>query len=228
MCTFNTDKIYLIWRKGAGSSRHVIGVLYKDENNTFSFKYFDKEILEKAKKDGFLNYPSFPKDNEIHKDVLEVFKRRLPNPTRRDYDDFLDYWCAKEFKNDNFALLGLTGAKLQTDNFEFIAPHYEVPAVFYTEIAGLHHINEEALNVLRELECNNNVNLKTDPDNKFDKNAVKVFYRDQHAGYIKAIHCASISKALKNNLNVKATIKNIIKNGIIKEILLKIEIKGKL
>jgi|GEM_PF-243061 len=227
MCTFNTDKIYLTWRKGAGYLKHIVGVLYKHENNGFYFRYFDKDSLDKAKQDGFLNYPSFPDYEEIYQDALEVFKRRLPNPTRHDYDDFLDYWCAKDYKDDYFALLGLTGAKLQTDNFEVIAPHYEVPAVFYTELAGLHHINEDALLALREWNINENndlMYLNAEPDNQLDDSAVKVFYKDFHVGYIKIIHNYNISKAINENLNTKTTVKNIIKNGMIKEVLLRIEI----
>ena len=225
MCTFDTDKIYLSWRQSAGKRRFIVGELFK-ENNNYIFNYCP-EKLEKAKTEGFDNYPAFPDTNKIYdKDVLNTFTRRLVNPARSDYDKFLKYWCAENYKDNLFAILGLTGAKLQTDNFEFIAPHYEVPAVFRTEIAGLHHTDNALLDELKTVEAYENITLIAEPENKYDSNAVKVLYSGKDLGYIKVIHSDCVFKALQNNLRVNAIIKKIIKNGFIKEILLEVEISS--
>ncbi len=225
MCTFDTDKIYLSWRQSQGKRRFIVGELYKENDNYF-FKYCS-EKLEIAKAEGFDNYPAFPDTSRIYEnDVLNTFSRRLINPARSDYEKFLKYWCAENFKNNNFVILGLTGARLQTDNFEFIAPHYEVPAAFRTELAGLHHTDE---NLLLEIKNTNpteygKITLESEPENKYDSNAVKVLYNGKSLGYIKVIHSESVFNSIQKGFKAEAEIKNIIKNGFIKEILLEVRI----
>jgi len=226
MCTFNTDKIYLTWKKSTDCVRHIIGVLVEEKGN-FIFSYI-QENLEEAQKDGFSNYSAFSDTTKIYaENVLETFNRRLLNPTRRDYDTFLSYWCANEYKGNIFALLGLTGAKLITDNFEFIAPHLEFPATFYTNISWLSKAKDETREIVRasELnEINNNLSLQLDLQNTFDRNAVEILYKQERLGFLKSIHCDNVADALRANKNVSVGAKNIIRNGTIKEILLKITI----
>ncbi|MFH0702764.1 MAG: HIRAN domain-containing protein [bacterium] len=230
MCTFETDEIYLTWRKGTGFLRHVVGILYKDKdiNNNYVFKYSDKEKLKKAQDDGFTYYPAFENIEKIYtNEVREIFSRRLVNPNRKDYDKFLNYWCAEEYKGNNFAILGLTGAKLQTDNFEFIAPHYEIPAIFYTEVTWLQIGNPDIQEKFKNENLSENSNeiiLQAEPDNGVDPKAVKVLYEGEKLGYIKSIHCDCIASALNNNCDIKVEVKDKIKNGQLKNVLLKIEI----
>lgn len=227
MCTFDTDTIYLTWKKGVDLKRHIIGML-KKENDNYSFSYL-QENLEVAKKDGFLNYPAFDKLDQVYSEnVLEVFNRRLINPTRPDYDKFLSYWSAMEYKGNVFALLGLTGAKLLTDNFEFIAPHNESPAVFYTNISWLsaatNEVREEVRTTIDLNEINPHLLLKLDEENPHDKNAVAILYKQKTLGYLKSIHCDNVAEALRAGKNASVGVKNIIRNGSIKEILLRINI----
>jgi len=223
MCTFQTNEIYLTWRKAVVNRRYIIGKLIKD-GDSYQFQYCPDNELEKAKAVGFEYYPAFPDVTKTYEDVLPTFSRRLINPARSDYDKFLKYWCAENYKDDLFAILGLTGAKLQTDTFEFIAPHYEVPASFYTEVAGLQHTDENLLNEIKNTKNPENISLKPEPENKYDPYAVKVFYKEAELGYVKIIHSSCIAKAFKDNRNITARIENIIKNGSIKEILLDIKI----
>lgn len=228
MCTFNTDKIYLSWRKDVNKSRHIIGILNKDNDN-YSFMY-SKDNVEKAKKeDGYTFYPAFEDINQVYDDkVLEVFKRRLLNPQRRDYDKFLNYWGADNYKTNDFALLGLTGAKLLTDNYEFIAPHYEIPARFNTDLSWLNLESEYVVNSIRNLnniDIEKRISLELEPNNQYDKKAVKVLFDNELLGYIKSIHCENVYDAIKNNKKIELNIANIIKNGTIKEILLRVNIQ---
>lgn len=228
MCTFNTDKIYLTWKKGVDAKRHIVGVLKKD-GDKYSYSYL-QENIKTAEQDGFLNYPAFDNLNQTYnEDVLKVFSRRLINPTRPDYDKFLTYWCANEYKGNIFALLGLTGAKLLTDNFEFIAPHPETPAVFYTNISWLSKATEKTKEEVRTTrdfdEISKHLTLKLDFENDYDPtNAVEVLYKQQRLGYLKSIHCENVANALRTDKTASVGVKNIIRNGTIKEILLKINI----
>lgn len=227
MCTLDTDKIYLTWRKDVDRPRHIIGILQRD-NKEYSFMYSEKNVAIAAQEDAFTYYPAFNEVDKVYTDnVLEVFKRRLLNPQRRDYDDFLNYWGAIGYKDDTFALLGLTGAKLLTDNFEFIAPHYEYPARFNTDVSWLNTKSQYVVDSIRKLsniEVEEKISLEPEPDNSYDQKAVKVLFEKETLGYLKSIHCENVFDAISKGKPVKQQVANIIKNGTIKEILLRINI----
>lgn len=222
MCTLSTKTIYLAWKSEPHKERHVIGELSCD-NGKCVFKYSQGDVIDRAKKEGFEYYPAFQDLNKVYdENVLETFSQRLPDPRRTDYYDFLKYWHAEYYKSDVFAVLALTGAKLSTDGFEFIAPHDESPAVFYTELAGfVHHATDE---LLKRINIGDTFQLMMEPENKYDPYAVKVLFENKPIGYIRKIHANSVFNALKNNLNVSAKLDSIVANGNIKKMLLKIEI----
>ena len=61
-------------------------------------------------------------------------------------------------------------------------------------------------------------------NNEYDKKAVKVLFENEKLGYIKSIHCDNVFDALTENRDVQVKVANIIKNGTIKEVLLRINI----
>ncbi len=227
MCTLDTDKIYLTWRKDVDRPRHIIGILQRDNNN-YSFMYSEKNVAIAAQEDDFTYYPAFNEINKVYTDnVLEIFKRRLLNPQRRDYEDFLNYWGAIGYKEDTFSLLGLTGAKLLTDNFEFIAPHEECPARFNTDVSWLNTKSKYVVDKIRQLtnkEIEERLSLKQEPENSYDDKAVKVLFEQELLGYLKSIHCENVFNAINKGKMVRTQVANIIKNGTIKEVLLRINI----
>lgn len=220
MCTLSTNKIYLCWKKEPHSERFPVGVLSKEDGH-YTFKYLD---IKRAQENGFQFYPAFQDTTKTYPNAIDVFKLRLPSPDRRDYNDFLKYWCAEDFKDDVFSILALTGARLATDNFDFIAPHDEVPAVFYTELAGLFHHKPNLSKV--DLKTNIPVLLEKEPNNKYDNFAVKVLINGIKIGYIQKIHSTSVFNAIEKGLTVHAIISKIIANGEVRNILLKVEIKN--
>lgn len=226
MCTFNTNKIYLTWKKTFESSRRIVAILEKKENS-YKF-YYIKENIELAKKEGFQYYPAFQDLDKIYtENVLENFQRRLLNPARRDYKDFLSYWEANDYEDNIFALLGLTGAKLLTDNFEFIAPHDEMPARFLTNVSRINLSDKNVVDEAKTLsnnELQKRLSLVQDKTNSYDNKAIKVLFDKNTLGFIKSIHCHNIYNALEQQKQVSFEVKNVIKNGTIKEILLKINI----
>lgn len=226
MCTFDTNKIYLTWKKTFESSRRIVAILEKKENS-YKF-YYIKENIELAKKEGFQYYPAFQDLDKIYtENVLENFQRRLLNPARRDYKDFLSYWEANDYEDNIFALLGLTGAKLLTDNFEFIAPHDEMPARFLTNVSRINLSDKNVVDEAKTLsnsELQKRLSLVQDKTNSYDNKAIKVLFDKNTLGFIKSIHCHNIYNALEQQKQVSFEVKNVIKNGTIKEILLKINI----
>ena len=209
--------IYLAWRKGAGYPRIVIGVI---KRNAFgvSFSYI-KEGLEFARKDGFVTYTDFPKEDITYKEgVLDVFGLRLNKSEREDIQKYYDYWeIDQRFKDDKYYLLAHTQGLLPTDNFEFLADFHPIKGFSFTsELCGLTKLQlpKDVLNEGDEL------TWAKEPSNQYDKYAVKVYKGDVFVGYIKKIHSRIFYKKCRGKL--KVTVKSLNRNGHLNRAFIKI------
>ena len=209
-------QIHLIWRSGKGASRIAIGSIKKNETDGVRFQY-NKEGLELAKKLGFQHYEGFPDINKIYtENVLEIFGQRLIKSERSDLKDFYNFWNIDVNKvHHKFYMLGFTQGLLPTDNFEFLADFNPVKNLsFISEITNLGElqINSEKVNILDILR------YELEPENSFDKNAVKVFKNDLYLGHIKLIHCNVFHKTKKR---FTLEVQGIEKNGVLKRVFVK-------
>lgn len=214
------DKIHVIWRKGAGSDRHSIGVLKKDSDGKHTFAY-DSSAAELQQKEGFYPYTEFQDFNKVYNgNVAEIFGQRLMKTDRPDIETFFIFWeVDKEKSGDKFYLLGKTQGLVPTDNFEFLAEYNLIPGLkFLTEITGLSqaNISPDSIKVDDEL------NYKLEPDNTYDRYAVKVFKDDLYLGHIKKYHSMIFHKEPTRKL--KLTVKAIDKNGKLKRVFVKVEV----
>ena len=222
-------KIYLVWRAGQHKGRLVIGELSETPEKRYVFRYRDgSSDLKEALTLGFAGYPAFPlKGEEFTENIIETFSMRLPPRSRSDFHDFLKRWEIQNQNISDFDLLSITGGKLVTDHFEFIDPHaHKRPNQFITELAGITHTLKDGnvVEQLKKLKGGKEVSLRRNPDNRFDPDAVEVYYSNNHVGHIKRIHATTISNELKANIPVKAFIKDIDANGVINSVLLKVSI----
>lgn len=218
-------KIYLTWRHGKGDGRFLIGLLTRDTPNgeNIVFKYL-KEEIDKAKDNGFLNYPEFPElDKEYSVNIKTAFSLRLMPKSRADREKYLSFWNANIEGLDWFDELGFTQGKLATDTFEFIA---DFPKKFNGEgiqfvsnIAGLSHL-KLSNNVVKE---NDKLRFELDPENKFDKMAVKIFKDDIHIGYVKRGHHIFFQKVQNQDIDIR--VKAIEKNGNMNQIYYSVKVK---
>ncbi len=212
------DKIYLSWRKGQGSRRHIVGVLQPTPEGRFVFSY-DKEKVDKAKEDGFTPYTEFPDIKQVYNgNVLDIFAQRLIKSERPDIQAFYDFWeIEPQFKEDKFYLLGHTQGLLPTDNFEFLADYNVMKGLhFLTELAGLSKYKLPG----DTLKPGDLLRFELEDNNQHDKEAVKVFKGDTEIGYIKKVHCKVFHKAAPDKLQL--TVKAVEKNGIIKRVFVKV------
>lgn len=210
--------IILVWRPGKGSRRIPIGTIRKNVSEGIRFQY-DKEGVDEAKKLGFVHYEGFP-DTDSEKvydeNVIDIFGQRLIRSERADLKDFYDFWdIDTKKKNNKFYMLAFTQGLLPTDNFEFLADFNPVDSLsFVTEITNLNEAQIDS----NLLSIGDVLRYELEPDNKFDKNAVKVFKDDLYLGHIKLIHCRVFHKAHKQfNLIVQG----IEKNGVLKRVFVK-------
>lgn len=214
------DKLYLSWRKGQGSRRHIVGVLEHTTDGRFAFTY-DNVAAEKAAEEGFAPYTEFPDIMQSYNgNVLEIFGQRIIRSERPDIQSFYDFWeIESSFKEDKFYLLGHTQGLLPTDNFEFLADYKLVPGLhFLTELAGLSKYELPAGSV----KIGDILRFEIEKNNEHDSEAVKIFNSDLEIGYIKKIHCKLFHKPGAQNL--KLSVKAVDKNGIIKKIFIKVSV----
>ncbi|WP_395065374.1 HIRAN domain-containing protein [Flavobacterium sp.] len=208
--------IQLVWRPGKGSSRISIGTIKKNETEGVRFQY-NVLGVEKAKKLGFEHYEGFPDTNKTYtENVLQIFGQRLIKSERTDSKDFYDFWNVDVSKaKHKFYMLAFTQGLLPTDNFEFLADFNPVKNLsFITEITNLteSQISSENINI------GDFLRYELDPENQYDKNAVKVYKDDLYLGHIKLIHCNVFHKTKKT---FKLQVQGIEKNGVLKRVFVK-------
>lgn len=208
--------IQLIWRPEKGSSRISIGTIKKNETEGVRFQY-NSEGLLKAKKLGFEHYEGFPDTKKIYtENVLQIFGQRLIKSERTDSQDFYNFWNIDPSKvKHKFYMLAFTQGLLPTDNFEFLADFNPVKNLsFITEVTNLTEskISSDKVNV------DDKLRYELESENKFDRNAVKVFKKDLYLGHIKLIHCNVFHKT---NKIFKLEVQGLEKNGVLKRVFVK-------
>lgn len=102
--------IYLVWRKGKGSRRKVVGRIKKNATEGVRFEYILSGV-EEAQKEGFTPYIDFPDTSKVYtENVLDVFGQRLLKSERSDIQKYHDFWSIDpHYKEDKFYLLAFIG-----------------------------------------------------------------------------------------------------------------------
>lgn len=211
-------KIYLSWRQGKGSGRYLVGVLTREipSGDNIVFKYQAEEVKE-AQKMGFLNYPDFPDfEKEYSTNLKTALTLRLMPKTRADRHDYLSFWNANVNGLDWFDELGFTQGELATDTFEFLAEYPKkyngIGINFVSSVAALSHLKlaTDCVNI------GDRLRFELEPDNKFDKTAVKIFKGNVLIGYAKRGHNLFFHKVKNDEVEIKVT--NLEKNGKMNQI----------
>lgn len=208
--------IQLIWRPGKGSRRISIGTIKKNETEGVRFQY-NSSGIEQARELGFEHYEGFPDTKKVYSEnVLQIFGQRLIKSERADLKDFYDFWNIDVSKSKHkFYMLAFTQGLLPTDNFEFLADFNSVKNLsFITEITNLteSQISSEKVSI------GDFLRYELEPENKYDKFAVKVFKNDLYIGRVKLIHCNVFHKTKKI---FKLQVQGIEKNGVLKRVFVK-------
>lgn len=210
--------IYLVWRKGKGHRRHIIGVLKKNASEGIRFAYI-KENISEALKDGFSPYVDFPDIEKVYKEnVLDTFGQRIVKADRSDIQKYYDFWeLDRKYVEDKYYMLAYTQGLLSTDNFEFLAEFYPKEDLhFVSEICGL---------TQRKLPPNtvktgDELLWKKENNNLYDSFAVQVFKGNTLIGYIKKVHNKVFYSNLKGKLRI--IVKSVDQNGSINRIFIRI------
>ena len=193
-----SDYLYLIWKNPQNRLRHIVGILKKSDK--FEFRYTDdaRECINK----GFDLLVSFPNLNKkyVSDKLFPEFLSRIPGPTRVDIKEILEKYGLKKY--DSFELLKRSGAKTSLDMLEFIDPILNLRGKNITRefyVAGTRYYcsrdNEDKISI------GNKVVLIQEPNNKYDKYAIKMEINNIFVGYVPVYYTQIISRYLDNKKN---------------------------
>lgn len=163
--------------------------------NDFTFRYFkDEEFsrlnqarnLDQLTALGYRGFTVFrPSDDVIYKkSVLSAFLRRLPPRSRSDFPDYMQSFClSPDVALSDFALLGITEAKLPSDGFSLVDEFRETEGrrELMVELAGHRYYRSK---IKTNLVVGDSVELIPEPTNEFDSNAIMVRSAGECIGYI--------------------------------------------
>lgn len=213
MNTFS--KIYLAWRHSKGQPRIMIGEITV-QGDEVDFKYL-YDGVNQARRDGFMGYPGLNIEVKEHKNVLNLFSKRLINTERSDAKELLKFWGVQDKDIENkLYLLAMTQGMNHNDNFEFLACFkLQDDLSFITDIAGLSHSKFD----ISKLKKGDKLIFKRE-NLKQDKNAIKLLFEQKLVGYIKKGHNEIFIN--KGTDNLKIVVEHIIDTNDTKQVFAKI------
>jgi hypothetical protein len=191
------SKIYLAWRHSKGQPRIMIGEITAQDTEV-DFKYL-QDGVNQARKDGFMGYPGLSIGITKHKNVLNLFAKRLINTERSDAKELLKFWRVQDDDIENkLYLLAMTQGMSQNDNFEFLACFkLQDDLSFITDVAGLSHSKFD----ISKLKKGDELTFAKEVL-KQDKNAIKLLFGQELVGYIKKGHNEVFIEDRANTLKI--------------------------
>lgn len=176
-------------------TRWAVGLVERDEIGT-SFRYLTPEefgtlnpgrTAAQLSSFGYRGYPAFRQSEgskPFRSGVLAAFMRRLPPRSRPDFHSYLrSFRMASAADVSDFALLGITEAKLPSDGFSLVDPLDPtlVQCDLMLEVAGYRHYAQS----LRETPtAGGEVVIGEDPDKTYEPHAVAVYANGEKIGNI--------------------------------------------
>lgn len=202
------NELWLTWKEPFSCRRYKIGILTKDKNS-YKFYYTNPE-LDDARKVGFKYYPGFDNLTNVYESeyLFANISTRLPNSTRPDYLEILNCYNLEK-ESDDFEILKATRGRTLTDSYEFV-PAYDLSKIeFY--VAGTSH-SQDINECKKYLSVNKKIYLEPEPENKNDKNAIKVVFKENNKSYNLGYVPRYYSKDLLNELNKDVEYSALIKS----------------
>lgn len=210
------DYLYLIWKSEKTRRQFIVGVLSR--NGKYEFKYYHD--IKDAQNEGFKALVEFPDLSKLYtsESLFPTFASRLPDKKRRGMIKILEKYGLKEF--DQYELLKKSGARLPIDSYEFIDPvfDYEIPFEKTFYLAGaIYYLCCDGKDCSKSIniDANEELLLKKEPENKQDPNAIKVFTKSQtFIGYVPRYYSKGLFELLqKNEKHVHCYAKLVNKNN---------------
>lgn len=202
------ERLLLAWQapdETGNRFRWVVAVLERHGTN-IRFRYLtdpsefralnDGHEMSEPEELGYRGYPAFSMNRSHDGAVLETFMRRLPPRNRSDFSEYLSQFRLRpDVSFSDFALLGLTGAKLPSDWFSLVDPLDPKVEVCerLIEVAGHRYILPDS-----PLRPGDAVEFVPEPENPHDTNAVAIHAGDQKIGYVNRLQASTFRQWLAN------------------------------
>ena len=202
-----SKEFWLIWKDPNTRRRYKIGIL-TIINDEYHFKYNEDEIGE-AIDVGFDFFPGFVdiKQEYKSKELFANISTRLPNSTRPDYLEVLETYGLNR-KSTQTEILEKTKGRLLTDEYEFVSAFNKEKIEF--DVAGTRYC-KDIDKCKKMLRVDERLQLELEPENEYDRNAIRVIYTAQKGekykiGYVPRYYSEQLTEILKNNVEYVATI----------------------
>ena len=202
------QELWLIWRQPETRRRYKIGVLTFDKEYVFS--YVNPE-LDEALANGFTYFPGFRDVNQKYEsnELFANIKTRLPNTKRPDYLDILNTY-GLDLNSSLYDILKATRGRLVTDNYEFV-PAFDCRKIEF-DVAGTRY-SKDLKDCLDIIQVNDSLKLELDPNNTYDKNAIKVVLvhdgKEYHLGFVPRYYSQSSTELLNKNVSYSAMVESL-------------------
>lgn len=205
----HTRSAHLIWQsppEGSGSRRRLPVALLRDVDGKVTFEYLrETEEFAIAQREGFNGYFGIPLDREDTSDAIRTLGRRLPNPERSDYADYLArFGLSPEQRLPTLSLLAYTGARMTSDSFSFADTFegFDRPFEYIFDVAGRRHYQAET----PEPMFGEPVEFRHEPSNVEDCDAVEILNASgDRFGYVNRSQAKSVCEWLQNG-SVRGTV----------------------
>lgn len=216
---YHDNYLLLIWKDPKTRRNYTVGKLSYNEN-IYMFEYSEDAVY--AEDAGWTLLSSFPKRTVYKSEILfPVFSSRLPDRKRRDIEKILSKYALEEF--NEFELLRKSGARLPIDTYEFVDPIFPndetVERDFF--VMGIRHHAEclgKDCSLLPELEVGDLLELKEEPENKYDPMAIRVLTQEgKHLGYIPRYYNKPILDRLHNGTTYTCKVLEVLTSRICSE-----------
>lgn len=203
--------LWLTWKAGLTDSNmrknRIIGKLISSEGKIDFIYAFDHPDFTEALELGFEGYPELRLESKFHRNVDDIFLKRLPSRTRKDFSNFLKSIRLKDQNISTITLLGYSGAKVISDNFSIINPFVGVnkDCELLSEVAGCSQF-QDTINLCQ---IDDKINYIEELDNKYDQNAIALYKDEKKIGYINRILAPTIKAWIINKANIDISIEKI-------------------
>ena len=188
------DRLFVIWRRPADGTRHVVGELWRDGEG-YAFAYW--AILPFA--EAFSLLPEFP-EHRVSPDtyrasyLFPTFAQRVPSPTRADIADLMAAWGV-EHVDDPLEVLARSGGVQTTDRLELAEYRPDDDSLerpLEMRVAGATHIDD-----LGTLSAGDPLDLRREPANPHDPCATLFLFKgEQKIGYVPRQYAAIVARLL--------------------------------
>lgn len=225
------ETLLVVWQNIETRQKYHIGTLtFKPHENLYEFEYNYKSKhrgLQQAIDAGFTGIHEFGMSEDIFKseELFYFFNKRLPNSRRSDYKLLLKRFGLNE-ESSKMEFLKRTKGRLATDNYELFAPilFEEQEFTLETYIEAWQYYDGDL--ALDDLEVEESLVLIREPNNQFDKYAVKIHTETGYMlGYISAVYSEFIASVIDNKQKYKVRISKKYPDAI-PQMKIWIEIKG--